>query len=201
MAPSVQRANTIFDRDYIQNLKHRDPETEKHFSYYFSTYLEGKLRSRLRSKDALEDIRQETLLRVLEAIYTKGEPREPERFGAFVNSVCNHVLLEYWRRNKSFETPEDVEQVDGQLDPEKAFEQAEVVLQVRKVLSKLHRRERDLLRMLYWDECDRKDISRITEFTLEHVRVMIFRAKRTLKRYLAASPSPRISQRRSFASN
>src|ERR1700730_7455955 len=54
-----------FDRAYIDRLTQGDPETERHFTSYFSDLLTIKLRSRIRSAQLIEDIKQETFLRVL----------------------------------------------------------------------------------------------------------------------------------------
>src|SRR6476661_659983 len=145
--------NAEFGQRYLVDLKHRDPDTEAHFAAYFSGFLENKLRRRLTRRDMAEDIRQETLARVLEAVYTKGELRHPERFGAFVNSVCNNVLHEHWRRRRAMGEPlELTEQVDTRRTPEAAAQFAQEMDRLKKVLSKVQKRDRDLLRMVYWDE-------------------------------------------------
>jgi RNA polymerase sigma-70 factor (ECF subfamily) len=185
MLSCAERFKTEFGCTYLMNLKGRDPQTEAHFAAYFSRYLETRLRGQLRSRDLAEDIRQETLVRVLEAVYTKKDLKHPERFGAFVNSVCNNVLLEHWRRRKSAgETLELPEQMDGRPDPESAAQLAQDITHLKKVLVKLHKRDRDLLRMIYWEERDRHEISKVTQTSADHVRVMLHRAKRALRRYL-----------------
>src|SRR4051812_43575504 len=177
-----------FGRAYLVNLKCRDPQTEAHFATYFSGYLESKLRCQLRSRDVAEDICQETLFRGLEAVYTKGDLRRPERFGAFVNSVCNNVLLEHWRRKKTGgETLDLTEQTDGGRNPEIAAQVAQEVANLRNALLKLKKRDRDLLRMIYWEERERHEVSSITNMSAEHVRVMLHRAKRAIRRYLDES--------------
>ncbi len=124
-------------------------------------------------------------MRVLEAVYTKEDLKHPERFGAFVNSVCNNVLLEYWRRRKAAgEAVQLTEQMDGQPNPEAAAQIAEDIADVRKVLLKLRKRDRDLLRMVYWEERDRHEISKVTRTSADHVRVILYRAKRVLRRFL-----------------
>jgi hypothetical protein len=45
----------------------------------------------------VEGLKWETFIRVISAVRKEGAVLEPERFGAFVNSVCNNVLLEYYR--------------------------------------------------------------------------------------------------------
>jgi RNA polymerase sigma-70 factor (ECF subfamily) len=65
-----------------------------HFASYFGDLLYLKLRVRLRSIELIEDICQETLTRVLEILREGPGVERPERFGAFVNGVCNNVMRE-----------------------------------------------------------------------------------------------------------
>src|SRR5512140_1589962 len=87
----------IFDADYVERLARRDESAERHFTAYFSDLLNAKLRSRLRSPQSVEDVRQETFLRVLKAIQQQGGLEEPGALGSFVNSVCNNILFELYR--------------------------------------------------------------------------------------------------------
>ena len=72
-----------FDQDYLRRLAGHDAVIEQHFSSYFKNLLSLKLRVRIRSLQLIEDIRQETLLRVLQIVRRNGV-EHPERFGAFV---------------------------------------------------------------------------------------------------------------------
>ena len=85
-----------FDQDYLRRLASGDAAVEHHFSSYFGDLLLLKLRARIRSPQLIEDIRQETLLRVLQ-IVRKAGVKHPERFGAFVSAVCNNVMMELVR--------------------------------------------------------------------------------------------------------
>jgi len=85
-----------FDAAYVERLCAGDRNTQEHFVRYFTELLQIKLRSRLSSPHAVEDVRQETFARVL-AVLSKDGLRQPERLGPFVNTVCNHVLLEHYR--------------------------------------------------------------------------------------------------------
>src|SRR5690242_21887601 len=87
-----------FDSEYLRLLASGDQATEDHFYRYFSELLRIKLRARLRDSALIEDVRQETLLRVFTAIKQDGSLRSPESLGAFVNSVCNNLLFELYRR-------------------------------------------------------------------------------------------------------
>src|SRR4051794_8984569 len=68
-----------FDADYLDRLANGDAAIERHFSLYFGDLLSLKLRVRIRSAQLVEDIRQETLLRVLQIVRTRGVDH-PERF-------------------------------------------------------------------------------------------------------------------------
>src|SRR5205823_7621609 len=59
-----------FDADYLDRLASGDSAIERHFSLYFGDLLSLKLRVRIRSAQLIEDIRQETLLRVLQIVRT-----------------------------------------------------------------------------------------------------------------------------------
>src|ERR1700684_2637174 len=89
-----------FDASYVEKLRSGDAHIEGHFVSYFSELIRLKLRSRLNSKEAIEDVRQETFMRVLALLRAQEGLRQPDRLGPFVNSVCNHVLLEHYRSQK-----------------------------------------------------------------------------------------------------
>jgi len=105
-----------FDEDYLRRLASGDAVVEQHFSSYFGDLLSLKLRVRIRSPQLVEDIRQETLLRVLQIVRRKGV-EHPERFGAFVSAVCNNVLMEQVRGEMRHEGREaEFEVVDERVD-------------------------------------------------------------------------------------
>jgi RNA polymerase sigma-70 factor, ECF subfamily len=101
-----------FDESYLQRLRGGDFPTEQHFVDYFGQLLLIKLRSRLRSSQTVDDIRQETFVRVLKAVRTGGV-RSAEGLGSFVNSICNNVLQEHYRSSARSVSSQD----DTPLDP------------------------------------------------------------------------------------
>jgi len=72
-----------FDKDYVERLRSGDRSTEHHFVAYFEQLLRIKLRARTLASDRVEDLRQETFIRVIAALRREGGVRQPERFGAF----------------------------------------------------------------------------------------------------------------------
>ncbi len=168
-----------FDAEYVRQLKTGDPGAENHFVSYFSALLYLKLTARLRSHQMIEDVRQETLLRVLEAVRKKNGLEHPERFGAFVNAVCNHVLLEFWRA-ESRQSPGNYgmeEPADLKVDLDGPLVDSDRKRQVHRVLDELTPKDRRLLRAVYLEELDRAEICRRHGVDAGYLRVLLHRAK------------------------
>src|SRR6266700_582423 len=107
---SVQ-ARFSFDAEYVQRLRQGDHETQDHFAHYFGDLVRIKAISRLRSPQAADDVKQETLFRVLRSV-RDGAVEHPERLGAFVNTVSNNVMLEMFRRDRrTGEMPEEADEM------------------------------------------------------------------------------------------
>src|SRR5207244_142743 len=120
-----------------------------HFSSYFGHLLLLKLRVRIRSPQLIEDIRQETLLRVLQIVRRKGV-EHPERFGALVSAVCNNVMLELVREEMRHERSEaDFEPPDKTVDPDGTLIKQQIRRQVETVLDELSAKDSEILRMLF----------------------------------------------------
>jgi len=76
-----------FDDSYLERLRAGDFRTQEHFVAYFSELIQIKLRSRLQSPQDIEDVRQETFVRVLTALRNEGGIRQADRLGPYVNST------------------------------------------------------------------------------------------------------------------
>jgi RNA polymerase sigma-70 factor (ECF subfamily) len=166
-----------FDADYLRRLASGDAVVEHHFSSYFHDLLSMKLRMRIRSPQLIEDIRQETLLRVLQIVRQKGV-EHPERFGAFVSAVCNNVMMERVRGEGRHERAEgELELVDHTIDLDAPLVNQQRQRNVESVLDELPAKDCELLRLLFLEERDRTEICRRFEVTEEYLRVLLHRAK------------------------
>lgn len=173
------RTRFAFDGEYVQRLIAEDPETERHFTEYFGDLLSLKLRPRLRSAALVEDARQETFVRVLTALKRKDSLAAPESLGAFVNSVCNNVLLETYRSGSR------ATQLDDELnEPEAEGPSAEWGVlkaeergKVREAIAALPRKDRDLIRWLFLEERSKDDVCRKLNIDRDYLRVLFHRAK------------------------
>lgn len=168
-----------FDEEYVKKLSAGDPETESHFYAYFNQFLSLKLRARRIDAETAGDIRQETLFRVLRVLRHGAGVSQPERFGAFVNSVCNNVLLEMGRT--AARIPEMVQESpdipDGAVDIERAYITSERRRTVKAILDELSAKDREILRLVFFEEASREDICQRLGVEPGHLRVLLHRAK------------------------
>jgi RNA polymerase sigma-70 factor (ECF subfamily) len=173
-----------FDASYVDSLCAGDPPTQKHFVDYFTALIQLKARSRLRSPQAVEDVRQETFARVFKALRTPGTLRQPERLGAFVNTICTNVIYETWRvlsRNQSLDEEGVPELPATGADALDLAESAEMKVKVREILLEMQPRDRDLLKAVFLDERDRDEVCREFHVDREYLRVLLHRAKQQFK--------------------
>ena len=173
-----------FDAGYLESLCAEDPTTQAHFVGYFSDLLRIKLRSRLQSPQAVEDVRQETFARVFAVLRRDGGLRQPERLGAFVNTVCNHVLFEQYRSSRRSESLDD----EGRPElPALGADALDIVSsrqigdKVREILLKLPPRDRSLLSAVFLEERDRDEVCKEMGVDRDYLRVLLHRAKQEFK--------------------
>lgn len=173
----------VFDEAYFRRLRERDPLTESHFVAYFSDLLHIKLRARSISSQAIEDVKQETFVRVLKALRSETGIREPDRLGAFVNSVCNNVLMEFYRSSSRTEPSDEntPDPPDRTVDLERFLVTKQTCEHVRRILRQLPSKDKRLLRALFLEEKDKDEICREFGVDRDYFRVLLHRAKESFK--------------------
>jgi RNA polymerase sigma-70 factor (ECF subfamily) len=176
-----------FDASYIERLRSGDAQIEGHFVSYFSELIRLKLRSRLSSPEAMEDVRQETFMRVLALLRGQTGLRQPDRLGSFVNSVCNHVLLEHYRSKKRSEATIDDETEASVASHEpsalRMLEAKDTERVVRQILNALTEKDRRLLQSVLLEERDKDEVCAEFGITREYLRVLLHRAKQSFKSF------------------
>jgi RNA polymerase sigma-70 factor (ECF subfamily) len=169
----------LFDAEYVRKLADGDPATESHFSAYFEKFILTKMRARRVPVDMAEDVCQETMLRVLKSLRQGSGVSQPERFGAFVNAVSNNVFLELTHKQSRHtlvdeDTPEPVDKTAG---AESKLITEERKQMVAAVLEELLPKEREILRLVFFEEVDRHQISERFQVDPDYLRVLLHRAK------------------------
>jgi RNA polymerase sigma-70 factor (ECF subfamily) len=173
-----------FNAEYVENLCAGDRQAQEHFFDYFSRLLQLKLRSRLHSQQAIEDVRQETFARVFSVLRRDGGLRQPERLGAFVNMICNHVLFEHYRSsggNESLDEEGREELPSAAADALEIASARQMKDKVREILLDLSPRDSSLLKAIFLDERDRDEVCREFGVERDYLRVLLHRAKQEFK--------------------
>lgn len=185
-----------FDADYIDRLIARDPETGQHFATYFSELLWIKLRTRVQSPQMLEDIRQDTLLRVLRNI-RDGQLNKPECLGAYVSSVANNVMLEYFRSESKYREVSDESWalVDPKGTVHDAFLSGERKQQISAILNEMPEKDRELLKAVFLQEQDKDEVCRRYGVDRGYLRVLLHRARTRFRTAFADAYTPAFPKR------
>jgi RNA polymerase sigma-70 factor, ECF subfamily len=185
-----------FDQAYIDRLAGGDAAVQEHFGSYFSQLMVIKLRRQVRSRELVEDVVQETLLRVLRIVREKGL-EHPERLGAFVNTVCSNVLKEQFRKEQRHQAGglEEEDAVDSSRNAEELLVSEQNKLRVRSVLNELGEKDRSLLKLTFFEERDKDQICRHFGVNGDYLRVLLHRAKHQFRKGYLKPASPPIPQK------
>ncbi len=126
-----------------------------------------------------EDVVQDSLARCLAALKDH-KIQKPESLGAFLNGICNNVILEYqrriWREPPADPAPENLSLVAPEADT------LELQQEISSALAQLSERDSGLLRDFYLREMDKDEICRTTGLTDGQFRVALFRAKERFRK-------------------
>jgi RNA polymerase sigma-70 factor (ECF subfamily) len=193
----------VFDDDYVRRLREGDREIAAHFHAYFRDLLLLKLRRRLRSMEAIDDVRQEVFLRCLQHL---PELKDSRKLGAFVNSICNRVLMEYYRaegRAESLEEQGEEKQVDAAASSvnDAALDTARNAERVRRVIESLPERDAEVLRAVFLEESDKDDVCRRFGIERDYLRVLLHRAKEKFKQHYLRRKSGRLQISETFGAS
>jgi RNA polymerase sigma-70 factor (ECF subfamily) len=171
----VQRQS--FDAEYVRRLIQSDPATESDFVAYFSELLAIKLRSRLRAPDLIQDVIQETFLRVLRTLRQSGID-SPEALGSFVNSTCTNVLFEVYRsQSRVADLVED--RISTRFQPMRQWPMkrndrfAAYFPNFPKKIAKSY--------VAFFEERDKGEVCRVLQVDREYLRVLVHRAKQRFR--------------------
>ena len=166
-----------FDEEYLRRLGARDPATEAHFVDYFSEHLKIILRARGVDANTIDDVRQETFVRVLVAVRS-GSVNNPRGFGAYVHAVGKNVLSEIRRNdNRNQHDPlETTDVADEQLRLDEIIERKEHAALVRAILEELPERDRKILRARFYEDRDNDEVCVVFGVDRDYLRVLLHRA-------------------------
>ncbi len=132
------------------------------------------------ASETVEDLRQETYIRVVVNLRKSEDAvRQPERFGAYVNSICNYVLMEFYRASNKTSPWDDsyLELPDRAVNTEGLLVSKQSKERVRQVLEALPKKDRDLLWAFFIEEKDKDEVCAQFGVDRDYFRVLLHRAK------------------------
>ena len=189
-----------FDESYLRALQGRDEAAENQLITSLGPRIRTVLRSHMRSWDQTLDAYQETFLRVFTYLRSGKTLDSPSSLPGFVLAVSRNVAFEHLRsygRQDQFpeEMPDPTDTAPGPEDNVVTEERKQIV---RRVLSELNPRDRDLLYLLLEDE-DPEKLCRDFGVERSYLRVLLHRARMRFKKALERHPDMTAAAGRSQA--
>ncbi len=133
------------------------------------------------SKEDAEDILQDVYFK----LWTRREELEdiktPE---AFCVTLVKNACLDFMRSARQSGNTVDVSEADvlvAGTTPERETEMQDEVRQVQKLINRLPENQRQVLRLRSMDDCTMAEIEQITGLTAVNIRVLLTRARKTLR--------------------
>jgi len=191
--PSVQPPNEPVSA-LVERIQSGDSSAEKQLYERYSERVYYLALVRTRSKHDAEDVRSETFLRVLRAVRNQ-QLRQPGSLSSFLLRTLDNVVLEMHRKEQRAQQPI----VEESTVMDEHFVDEGVKTAIGRALDRLKPRERDCLRMWYYDELPKEEIARRTGIADERVRLLKSRALKSFREiYLRLRKSDTNPVRRSL---
>lgn len=134
---------------------------------------------KLRSRAAAEDVRNETLVRVISALRA-GQLRTPEALPGFVLGIARNVILEEQRKGGRADALGDR---DFAVEVEPPLVDHTVRRAIDSTLARMKPREREVLRLHYFEELSKEEISARLGIIPERVRLVKSRALQSFREF------------------
>ncbi len=156
----MQRSvDTSLNNDLVTNIQQGDSAAETVLYEKFASRVYFLALSELHSKDDAEDVRAETFLRVIQAL-REGKLRSADSLPSFIVGFALNIIRELVRHKYKTDSLEDYEyDVAGEGSLEDVFLDAESSRAIEEAAKKLKPREQQFLRMYYYEELPKEEIS------------------------------------------
>jgi RNA polymerase sigma-70 factor (ECF subfamily) len=175
-----QSVTTSSDSQLVALIRQSDQSAEAALYGKYSARIYFLALGELHSREDAEDVCAETFLRVIQALRLD-KLRNPEALSSFVVGTALNIVREYTRESSRSQS---LTEQEFELADERSFEAAfldeDVVRSMKEAAQSLKPRERDFLRMYYYEELPKEEIARLLGIKEERLRLIKSRA---LKRF------------------
>gem|GEM_PF-806160 len=180
--PRVQEnAPTVLDGELVASIRQGDSPAETALYEKYSSRVYFLALSESHCREDAEDIRAETFLRVLQAL-RQDQLRSPDSLGSFIVGTALNVIREHVRqkyKTQSLDETKATLTVESSL--ESAFIDAEASQAIEEAARRLKPREREFLRMHYYEELPKEEIARVLGVKEERLRLIKSRALKSFR--------------------
>ena len=175
----VTRGVSLPDSELANGVATGDDHAEALlYEKYSQRVLYLALSERCSRADA-EDVRSETFLRVIRALRA-GKLRKPESLSSFIVGIALNIIREHHRQRGNDPLTESQHEIPDSQSPENAIIDREEARVIIATAAQLNERDRNFLRMYYYEELPKPEIARALGIKEERLRLIKSRA---LKRF------------------
>ena len=175
-----ETATSVPDGELVANIRLGDPAAETAIYEKYSARVYFLALSELHSKEDAEDVRAETFLRALQAL-RQGQLRSPDSLGSFIVGTALNVIREQLRQSRRTQPLGEGELTLGGGSLESAFLDSEAGRALEEAARGLKPREREFLRMYYYEELPKEEIARALGVKEERLRLIKSRALKSFR--------------------
>lgn len=182
-------ATTSADGEFVASIRRGDSVAETALYEKYSARVYFLALSELHSKEDAEDVRAETFLRGLRAL-RQDQLRSPDSLSSFIVGIALNVIREFTRKRLGTEPLDERElEAAGERSPESVFLDEETSRSITDAARRLKPRDREFLRMYYYEELPREEIARVLGVREERLRLIKSRASVWKKRFGNSRPA------------
>ena len=129
-----------------------------------------------------EDVVQETMIKVWNR---RDRWEELESMEAFCLTICRNIAIDKMRKmenqNQSLESEHDAPDQSYASNPEEQVMQQDRIQLVRRLIDNLPEKQRSVMQLRDIEGKSYKEIAQIMDISEEQVKIMIFRARQTIR--------------------
>jgi RNA polymerase sigma-70 factor (ECF subfamily) len=135
--------------------------------------------------DDAEDILQDTYCRLWDR---RSELPDMHRAEAFCVTMVRNLCIDFLRSpgRRAGDDADGMMQISADATPESEFVSGESIRQIDTLMNRLPEKQRTVIRMRAYGECTSEEIEAATGETAANVRVLLSRARKTLREWLNA---------------
>lgn len=139
----------------------------------YQSKLYGFIYSKVNDRDLADDFFQETFIRVINTLKTQKFYDEKGKFLPWVMRIANNLIVDDYRKSSRMKMHRDTDEFsvfsllkDESIPVELLFEKEKIASDVKELINKLPADQREVLVLRYFHELSFKEISELTNVTL-----------------------------------